>query len=249
MKKFSYLLLSLLVGVFANASLFASQLDTPAIENEKPVVVLLHGFGRSTFAMWKLASRLEDAGYDVRRIGYGSLTRTPAQIIDDVAAQIDACCRHRKTAVNFVGHSLGGLVIRAYLDNHLVDNLGRVVLMGTPNQGTELVDKYQNRWWMQFAGPTALTLGTAADSFPNRLPDPTYPVGIIAGVTSHDHDLIPGLDDGVVSVKSTKLKYGMSDFVLVKSGHSMMRYNREVAQQTIHFLKTGQFDHVPHSED
>jgi hypothetical protein len=77
------------------------------------------------------------------------------------------------------------------------------------------------------------------------LNQPGYPVGVIAGVrptADNNANYLPGDDDGVVSVSSTRLP-GMSDFVVVETGHAMMRYNREVAHQAITFLKQGYFDH------
>ena len=215
--------------------------ETPSLD--KDVVVLLHGLGRSNSAMWLLASRLEDAGFKVERVGYGSLTQTPEQILESVTQQIELCCAQLSSTVHFVGHSLGGLMVRAYLQDHEVRHLGCVVLMGAPNQGSEIVDKFRDTWWMQFAGPTALALGTDKGSFPKSLQDPYYPVGVIAGASGHDtnDEILPGLDDGLVRVESTKLN-DMTDFIIIETGHSMMRYNEDVAKQTIAFLKYGKFD-------
>ena len=88
-------------------------------------------------------------------------------------------------------------------------------------------------------------MGTDGASLPSRLSDPYYPVGVIAGVRGsgrNDH-LLPGRDDGLVPVESTKLE-GMSDFIEVESGHSMMRYDKEVARQVIAFLQQGKFLHT-----
>ncbi len=207
-------------------------------------VVLLHGWARSNIAMWRIKMRLENAGYQVVQVGYRSLNQTPAEIVQDISAQIDHCCKSSTGTVHFVGHSLGGLLIRAYLESNQVENLGRVVLMGTPNQGTAVADYFRDKWWAQFVGPTAMALGTGADSFPNSLSDPYYPVGVIAGFTKNDLDdeLLPGIDDGLVSIESTRLN-GMRDFIVVESQHSLMRYNEEVAKQAIAFLKTGKFIH------
>ncbi|MCG7973388.1 MAG: alpha/beta hydrolase, partial [Candidatus Thiodiazotropha taylori] len=99
---------------------------------EKEVVVLLHGLARSNMAMWRLKQRLEEAGFHVETIGYASLNRTSQQIIQEISQQINHCCRSIDNQVHFVGHSLGGLLIRAYLVDNRPDNLGRVVLIGTP---------------------------------------------------------------------------------------------------------------------
>ena len=122
-------------------------------------------------------------------------------------------------------------------------NLGRVVLLGTPSQGSELVDIYGDSWLIKILGPTARVLGTDEDSFPNRNGPPYYPLGIIAGTSSFNpitDDHLPGPDDGLVSVRSTKID-GMTDFLLVDTSHSMLRYNQTVARETIHFLKNGRF--------
>lgn len=209
---------------------------------DREVVVLLHGFGRSNSAMWLLGSRLERAGYYVQRVGYTSLRRTPDEILREVSVQIDTCCRDHPRKVHFVGHSLGGLMIRAYLQNNRVSNLGRVVLIGTPNKGTAAADRYHDNWLMKIFGPTARAMGTDEDSFPNSLQKPYYPVGVIAGM--HDNaandSVLPGRDDGLVPVEATKLE-GMTDFWVVETGHSMLRYNEEVAGQTVAFLKNGKF--------
>ena len=145
--------------------------------------------------------------------------------------------------MNAVKCSLGGLVIRAYLQYNPVAHLGRVVLIGTPNQGTPLVDRFQDHCLFELLGPTTGSLGTDGESLPRRLTTPHYPVGVIAGVVDRplNDPLLPGPDDGLVPVESTKFD-GMSDFVVVESGHSALRYDEEVANQVIAFLKRGKFD-------
>ena len=210
--------------------------------SDREVVVLLHGLGRNNMAMWLLAQRLEDAGFHVERIGYSSLNVSPDEILEEVSNQIDSCCsRHHKT-VHYVGHSLGGLLIRAYLQERRPGNLGRVVLLGTPNQGTPIVDRFRDQWWMKLLGPTTNALGTDSESFPNSLEPPWYPVGVIAGVASRGNNepWLPGADDGLVTVEATRLE-GMSDFIVLSTGHAFMRYDAEVARQTISFLNDGKF--------
>ena len=243
MKTISALLATLLVFLISTSPLSATKQGTlqwPTLE--KDIVILLHGLGRSTFAMGSLASKLEDAGFDVVRIGYRSLSQTPEQILEHVSEQINECCVERSRTVHFVGHSLGGLVARAYLQREQFQNLGHVVLMGTPNQGSELVDRFYNRWWIKILGPTARSLGTGPTSFPNSLKPPYYSVGVIAGISEGilNDKYLPGEDDGLVTVEATKLK-GMSDFVIVETGHSAMRHNNEVAKQAISFMRYGKF--------
>jgi pimeloyl-ACP methyl ester carboxylesterase len=231
-----------LIGVGACVSISAGK-PTADVDRatERETVVLLHGLGRGEAAMWFLASRIERAGFHVVRIGYNSLADSPERIIVAVSQKIDACCKASPKPIHFVGHSLGGLIIRAYLAENRPRVLGRVVLIATPNAGTPVVDNYRNSWWMGLAGPTAKSLGTGPDSFPNSLPAPDYPVGVIAGIWSrHGVDLIPGDDDGLVPLESTKVT-GMADFIIVASNHAWMRYSQEVTRQTIAFLRSGRF--------
>lgn len=95
---------------------------------------------------------------------------------------------------------------------------------------------------MKLLGPTTMALGTAEGSFPNSIPDPYYPVGVIAGtVTDNDNeDTIPGIDDGLVTLESTKVN-NMTDFITVESSHWMLRYNEEVAVQAVAFLHNAKF--------
>jgi len=210
--------------------------------DNKEIIVLMHGLGRSNASMWLLATRLTYAGYHVERIGYNSLDQTPEEILKEINKQIDECCRTHHKKVHFIGHSLGGLMVRAYLQYNKVTNLGRVVLLGTPNQGTEAADHFNDSWLMELLGPTAKALGTDEKSFPKSLKSPYYPVGIIAGEykSEFNEEVIPGRDDGLVSVEATKID-GMTDFIIIETSHSMMRYDSEVAEQTIEFMKKGSF--------
>ena len=216
-------------------------LSYKAMHPKQEIIVLLHGLGRSNIAMWRLAGRLEDAGYEVHQVGYSSIHTSATEIIDDITKQINDCCARKSRTVHFVGHSLGGLLIRAYLQNNRIDLLGRVVLIGTPNKGSGIADRFKGNCLVELLVPSVSALGTDDESLPNRLEAPYYPVGVIAGIYNSDNeDYLPGRDDGLVTVESAKLK-GMTDFILVESGHSFMRYNEEVAKQTIAFLKNGTF--------
>ncbi|NNF78099.1 MAG: alpha/beta fold hydrolase [Rhizobiales bacterium] len=205
-------------------------------------VVILHGLGRSSSAMWMLAKRLEVAGYRTERFGYRSLKQTPDQIVANLSAQLARCCAAPERKVHFVGHSLGGLIARAFLARHQVPNLGRVVLLGTPSKGSSLADAFKDKWWFDLLGPTVQQLGTTNGGLASSLPPPDYPVGVIAGVRDgrENEDILPGQDDGLVTVSSTKFP-GMTDFVVVPAGHSTMRYSKPVAAQVVNFLKTGKF--------
>ncbi len=212
-------------------------------------VVLLHGLGRSSSSMESLEARLLEARFTVHNIDYSSTEGTPEQLLASVTASIDECCSPSMAApgarLHFVTHSLGGILARAYLARQRPDNMGRAVLLAPPNSGSEIVDAIgDSALFSGVFGPTGQDLGTDPGSFPNRLPPPDYEVGIIAGSRSINpigSMLIPGPDDGAVSIENSKLEEA-SGFLVIDATHTFIMHDDEVIRQTIHFLRTGAFD-------
>lgn len=206
-------------------------------------VVLLHGLGRSARVMRPLARELTAAGYRVHSLDYPSTRATPEALVELLHGEISSCCAW-SGRVSFVTHSLGGVLLRAYLEEHPMPQLGRVVMLAPPNHGSEYVDVAGH--WRLFAGvlgPTAAQLGTASTSLPNRLPGADFEVGVIAGTGSINPlgaMLIDGKSDGTVSVASTRLT-GMRDFIEVPVSHTFIMRDPEVARQAIEFLRAGHF--------
>jgi pimeloyl-ACP methyl ester carboxylesterase len=213
-------------------------------EPGSPQVVVLHGLGRTETAMLLLENQLAGAGFEVHNIGYPSRDQTPEALIELIADEIDDCCANNGRTLHLIGHSLGGLLIRAYLEQAEPANLGRVVLLGTPNGGSELADQTDGlaSSLLDYAGPTARMLGTGADAFPASLGPPTYPLGIIAGTRDAGvtNQWLPLPNDGMVSVASARLE-GMVDFLELGVTHWGLRNDPEVARQSIHFLEHGSF--------
>ncbi len=210
-------------------------------------VILVHGLARNSLSMWALEMRLEDAGYEVESLNYSSLNKSVAEVQQQVRSQLYDCCNDN-VATHYVGYSLGGLLIRGFFADQanqaFVVNRRQVVMIGTPNNGTQIVDNFAEQQWFKLLGDTTLALGTQSNSFPMGLPLPDFSAGIIAGTESWSisDDILAEASDGLVPVASTKLP-NMADFVSVYANHSMLRYNGKVAEQTIHFLQYGQFDH------
>jgi triacylglycerol lipase len=87
--------------------------------------------------------------------------------------------------------------------------------------------------------------GTSPESLPARLGPPNFEFGVIAGnplINPLGRRLIPGENDGEVSVESTRLEK-MKDFVIVPENHTFMMNALEVAKETATFLRSGHFDH------
>lgn len=206
-------------------------------------VVLLHGLGRRASSMELLASRLRDAGFVVHNLAYSSRQGDPATLLAELSVKIEACCAHAER-LHFVGHSLGGILARAHIARSRPQGLGRVIMLSSPNQGSEIVDALGETWLFQaIMGPTSRHLGTSPDSLPNQLPPPDYELGVIAATASINplgSWLIPGDDDGMVSVCRMQLE-GMVDFMTVDRTHAFIMRGPEVAEQIVIFLRTGQF--------
>ena len=206
-------------------------------------VILLHGLARSDWSMSKLENALVERGYCVQNISYASTRNNIETLAEEaIAPALGKCPGPQK--VHFVTHSLGGILVRQYLQQHVIDNLGRVVMLGPPNKGSEVVDKLRDFPGFYFVhGDAGLELGTGETSVPNKLGAANFDLGIIAGTRSINlfmSRMIAGADDGTVSVESTKLE-GMRDHLEMEVTHTFMMRNDKVIEQVIHYLQTGKF--------
>jgi triacylglycerol lipase len=227
--------------------IFMAMIPPPAsaVENGG-CAVLLHGLCRSSRSMVPMQQALAASGYHVLNVDYPSRTAPVEKLGNDAIGRAVADCQSKgATKINFVTHSLGGILVRSYLSRHTILNLGRVVMLGPPNQGSEVVDKLGSFWlFKKINGPAGGELGTAENSTPNRLGPANFCVGIIAGDRSLNWInslLIPGSDDGKVSVERTKLA-GMTDHIVIHATHPFLMVNRTSIRQTIYFLRTGGFE-------
>ena len=214
----------------------------------RETVVLLHGLGRSPRSMNRLGRRLEAQGYRVVNVSYPSRRESVEEIAKYLDIELARCCPERDVRVHFVTHSLGSIVVRYYLEHHRPENLGRVVMLGPPNGGSELVDLMRRIPIIRHhVGPSRGQLGMDSSSLPAQLGPVTFELGVIAGTRTWNplfSWVLPGADDGMVSVERTKVE-GMSDFLAVPRTHTFMMRGPDVIAQTIDFLRDGEFEHPP----
>lgn len=210
----------------------------------KEGVVLLHGIFRTHRSMKGLERHLNANGFQVLNIGYASTRLTLEDIVTSLHPRISEFAAHCPAPLHYVGYSMGGLVVRAYLHRYAPLRVGRIVMIGTPNHGSEVADFLQH-WWLyrKLYGPAGQQLITCQESFSHLFGDTPGEVGIIAGRFRLDplgNYLIRKEHDGKVSVESTRLE-GMKAHTIVPVSHSLMPHSRTIWRLTQRFLQLGQF--------
>ena len=208
-------------------------------------VVLLHGLARTNQSMQKMAATLSAAGYVVANIDYPSRTMAIGPLSDSVVGSALADPRLKDCAkIHFVTHSLGGILVRSYFSKHTDPRLGRVVMLGPPNRGSEVVDALKS--WQLFQrinGHAGSELGTDGKSVPNTLGPVGFELGVIAGDRSINWInslMIAGPDDGKVSVERTKVE-GMKEHLVVHVSHPFLMKDRDVIVAALRFIQSGSF--------
>ncbi|WP_417309016.1 hypothetical protein [Devosia sp.] len=140
---------------------------------------------------------------------------------------------------------MGGLVAAQLIARHGKGReIGRVVMLAPPNQGSEIADALSAlppyHWIYGPAGQQLVTARTTQ-------PPPDYALGIIAGSYGNPYllgrMLIRGAHDGRVSVERTR-QPGMRDHLTVSASHSFIMRKPIVHRQVLAFLAHGQFDRV-----
>lgn len=221
--------LSLLACVLFPGVASAQQRSDNALPPRSEVVVLIHGMGRTARSMEPMRAALDSAGFDVINIGYSSYCCGIAELGAAVRRELDARRLPTHTRVDFVGHSLGSILIRWMLTQpDPPAGVGRVVMLAPPNQGSHEADRYSGMigWLLEPIGE----LRTDSTATVRRLPPVRdVPIGIIAG-----------RHDGKLRVDETRLPEA-KEHVVVDGNHTFLMRRPEVLRLTIAFLRDGTF--------
>lgn len=244
---FLFVFLLLIVARTATVSPSTAFGGAAAVEagGSPETVVLLHGLFRTARSMAAMERALAVDGFEVINVGYPSLEQPIERHARRVGEILAACCDDGRN-VHFVTHSMGGIIARYYLGSAPAGLRGRVVMLSPPNQGSEVIDVFAASGLLESAaGPSAMQLETGGNGLPARLGPVRFELGVIAGdrtINPLFSWLIPGEDDGAVSVQSARVE-GMADFIVLPFTHTFIMNAGEVHRQTVHFLREGRFDH------
>lgn len=212
---------------------------------QRECVVLLHGLSRTAHSMKRLEWDLARHRYEVINVSYPSRRFTVEQLADEyLHPAIAGKTSDPAKKIHFVTHSMGGIILRQYLSNHTIENLGCVVMLAPPNQGSEIVDQLKRvmigRWIL---GPGGCQLDSCPNGLPKHLGPAGFDLGVIAGDCSFNplfSRILPGLDDGKVSVESTRVA-GMKDFLVVHNSHTWMPWRSKTISHVLDYLQFGGF--------
>jgi hypothetical protein len=212
----------------ANHSINAPQLSKTLSESGK-WVVLLHGLFATRKSMGLLENVIRTAGYDVLNWGYSTWWHsTQSQVTRLLPLLEDLQANSQVRSINFVTHSMGGILVRSALHAREFSKVQRLVMLAPPNRGSHLTRIKLG----PFARcvPSIADLSEAPDSLPNRLNTPSLvEIGIIAA----SRDLI-------VPIANTSLK-DQSDHCIVRSSHFSLPKDKVAMSQVLSFLQTGKF--------
>jgi len=242
---FPSFVLLLLFGVLLLSLFRQSSQEVAASADRNECIILLHGLARTHHSMENLEKQLSERGFKVFNLDYPSTKYSidflASEILEKLVEQVrgSSCSK-----IHFVTHSMGGIVVRYYLKNISFPQMGRVVMLAPPNQGSHLVDLFKkNVLFKKIRGPAAQQLGTEPESVPLSLGPVNFELGVIAGNRSFyplNSAIIPGPDDGIVAVERTKVE-GMADFILLPYSHPFIMNKTETVEQILEFLRHGKF--------
>ncbi|MEX2962425.1 esterase/lipase family protein [Microbulbifer sp. TYP-18] len=225
--------------------LWGAAIQAPTALAGTQCVILLHGLTKDSSSLEPLQQRLIASGYYVANMDYPSREK-PIQELASLAVEagLNRCARAQAQPVNFVTHSMGGLLVRYFYEHQQIPAPHRVVMLAPPNQGSRIGDWLDHIPWIkQVNGPAGRQMGTGKTSVPLQLSPVSFDLGIIAGNRSRNpiaSAILRGADDGRITVESAKVK-GMCAFMTLPLSHGNIMANDTAMEEVLRFLRYGYF--------
>jgi len=160
---------SLFIIISAFISIFSDISEATDIQKKNEYVIFLHGIGRSRRSMRFIEKYIADRGYRTYNLNYPSTKKTIQEIVLKYIPSVIEKCKGADK-IHFVVHSMGGIIMRHYLQDHSLPKGSRIVMLAAPNHGSEVTDFFRNFFLYKWIyGPAGQQLGTEAESLPNIL--------------------------------------------------------------------------------
>lgn len=198
-------------------------------------VVLIHGLGGNRTDMWPISWRLRRCGFSVHNWSYrsvGNRIETHASRLSMFLTDLE---RQSNRPVHLVTHSMGGIIARTMFDKHSFSNIGRVIMLAPPNQGSHAARKLTP--FIGWLTPSLNQLSDAPDSFVNQLPNTLKQRNI-------EFAIVESTKDRVITQGGVHLD-GYQDYARVAGHHGFLTWYSETIRLVENFLVHGAFDVAP----
>jgi len=248
---FNFFTLALIIIIAITFMLFACSSNTYVLKSQifnsirsKEYVVVVHGLYINPYYMAQISDYLSKNGYDVINVAYPSTKYNLENLAKYVEKEIIDHIEDKNRVVNFVGYSLGGVILRVMHKNYRPANMGRVVQIGVPNKGSEIADQLSNsKFFSWLLGPILKQLVTKQEHVEHLFGSIDYELGVIVSKKSRNtlfRSYFSGDNDGLVAVNSALLD-GSKESYIIDAAHELMPFNKEIMQQTLFFVRDGHF--------
>lgn len=219
-----------------------------ATDDAHATVVLVHGLWLSGWSLLLLRRHLQRCGFStIYAFSYQSVGR---DLLENGTALNAFLLTLSAPTIHLVGHSLGGLVIRALFQQHPQQRPGRIVTLGSPHRGSQPANVLaRSAFGRRITGRSIAQLVAGT---PEDWPLPSRDFGVVAGSMSLGLGTLfarlPKPNDGVVTLAET-LVPGATDHIILHVSHIALVLSRRVADQVCHFLKNGRFQPLARGSD
>jgi pimeloyl-ACP methyl ester carboxylesterase len=212
---------------------------TSSEQQEKDLIILLHGIWVGPVVMKILARRFREAGFQTKIFGYSSVFKSARKNAERLHRWTETIEAKR---IHFVAHSYGGIVLMHYFNRFHDSRPGRVVLLASPISGSVRASQLSRVPILSYLLGKSMEQGLSGGA-------PACPhdkqVGMIAGTRSFGVanllGAMNGENDGAVLLTETRSD-ALTDHIFLPVCHTGMLFSAQVAHQAVHFLNNGRFE-------
>lgn len=192
--------------------------------------LFVHGMGRSPLSGWRMLARLRAENIATHTLGYAATFERFDAICGRLARRIVRLAAHGDYVL--IGHSLGGVLIRAALATLAPDTRlpSHVFLLGSPIQASHIARRLRRNWAFRVVAGDCGQLLASPERMAaiGRLTVPTTGIVGTSGWTGRLNPFQGELNDGIVSVTETHANW-IGEAIRVRAIHTYLPSNRQVA--------------------